>query len=74
MVLSSKEAPLPQPLKPMTTLTYRGVTYTPAERKAVVGKVDGLIYRGCSTRAVIKASAAPTRTRNWFGHSYQLAF
>ena len=34
------------PPNPMTTLTYRGVAYTPAEDKAATPKADGLIYRG----------------------------
>ena len=58
----------------MTTLTYRGVAYTPAEDKAATPKADGLIYRGCTTRAVIEPTVAPTMTRSWLGYSYQLAF
>ena len=62
------------PLQLMTTLTYRGIAYTPAEGKAAAAKADGLIYRGCTTRAVIEPTVAPTLTRTWFGHNYQLAF
>ena len=58
----------------MTTLTFRGIAYTPAEDKAAAPKADGLIYRGCTTRAVTEPIVAPTTTRTWFGYSYQLAF
>ena len=57
----------------MTTLTYRGIAYTPAQGKAVATKADALIYRGCTTRAVTEPTVAPTMTRTWFGYSYQLA-
>ena len=49
-------------------------TYTPAQGKAAAPKAYGLIYRGCTARAVIEPTAAPTMTRSWLGYSYQLAF
>ena len=63
----------------MTTLTYRGVAYTPAEvstaaSKAMAPMAHGMVYRGCRTRAVIKTTVAATKTRTWLAHSYRLAF
>ena len=51
----------------MTTLTYRGIAYTPAQGKAAAPKVYGLIYRGCTARAVTEHTVAPTMTRTWSG-------
>ena len=60
------------PLKPMTTLTYRGVAYTPAEGIAPPPRPEALIYRGCTVRAPSEPPPAPTMERVWLGYRYQL--
>ena len=58
------------PLRPMTTLTYRGVTYTPAAGIAPPPRPEALIYRGCTVRAPIEPPAALSVERVWLGQRY----